>query len=48
MKEKIRNVFYMIWYWYISTIDKNAEVVFMNFGFSNSMVLFLFLQIKNI
>ena len=36
MKEKIRNVFYKIWYWYINTIDKNAEVVFMNFGFSNN------------
>ncbi|RLD80189.1 MAG: class I SAM-dependent methyltransferase [Bacteroidetes bacterium] len=36
MKEKARNLFYKIWYWYISTIDKDAEVVFMNFGFSNN------------
>ncbi len=31
----LRNVFFRIWYWYISTIDKNAEVVFMNFGYSS-------------
>ena len=36
MKEKMRSVFYKIWYWYISTIDKNAEVIFMNFGYSNN------------
>jgi spermidine synthase len=34
MKEKLKNVFYRIWYWYISTVDKNAEVIFMNFGYS--------------
>jgi ubiquinone/menaquinone biosynthesis C-methylase UbiE len=31
----LRNIFFKIWYWYISTIDKNAEVIFMNFGYSN-------------
>ena len=36
MKEKMRNIFYKIWYWYISTIDKNAEIIFMNFGYSNN------------
>lgn len=36
MKEKLRSIFYKIWYWYISTIDKNAEVIFMNFGYSNN------------
>ncbi|MCF6365300.1 MAG: class I SAM-dependent methyltransferase [Bacteroidales bacterium] len=34
MKEKLRSLFFKIWYWYISTIDKNAEVIFMNFGYS--------------
>jgi ubiquinone/menaquinone biosynthesis C-methylase UbiE len=34
MKEKIKNVFFKIWYWYISTVDKNAEVIFMNYGYS--------------
>ena len=34
MKEKLKNFLYRIWYWYISTIDKEAEVIFMNFGYS--------------
>ena len=33
MKEKLKNAFFRIWYWYISTIDKNAEVIFMNYGY---------------
>ncbi len=36
MKEKLRSLFFKIWYWYISTIDKNAEVIFMNFGYSKN------------
>ncbi|MCK4661636.1 MAG: class I SAM-dependent methyltransferase [Bacteroidales bacterium] len=36
MKEKLKSIFFKIWYWYISTIDKNAEVVFMNFGYSKN------------
>lgn len=36
MKEKLKNVFYRIWYWYLSTIDKNAEVIFMNYGYSKN------------
>lgn len=36
MKEKIRNAFYKVWYWYLNTIDNNAEVIFMNFGFSSN------------
>jgi len=36
MKEKVRNIFFKIWYWYISTIDKNAEVIFMNYGYSKN------------
>ena len=35
MKERLKNVFFRIWYWYLSTVDKNAEVIFMNFGYSN-------------
>lgn len=34
MKEKLKNLFFKIWYWYISTVDKNAEVIFMNYGYS--------------
>ena len=34
MKEALKNIFFKIWYWYISTIDKNAQVIFMNYGYS--------------
>ena len=34
MKENIKNIFFRIWYWYLSTIDKNAEIIFMNYGYS--------------
>ena len=36
MGDKLKNIFYKIWYWYLSTIDKNAEVIFMNYGYSDS------------
>lgn len=36
MKEKLRSIFFKIWYWYISTVDKNAEVIFMNYGYSSN------------
>ena len=36
MKKKLRSIFFKIWYWYISTIDKNAEVIFMNYGYSKN------------
>ena len=34
MKEGLKNIFFKIWYWYVSTIDKNADVTFMNYGYS--------------
>jgi len=34
MKEKLKNVFFKFWYWYLSSIDKNSEVIFMNYGYS--------------
>ncbi len=34
MKDKLKNIFFRIWYWYISIVDKNAEVTFMNYGYS--------------
>lgn len=34
MKEKLKNVFFKFWYWYVSVVDKNAEVIFMNYGYS--------------
>ena len=36
MEEKLKNIFFKIWYWYISIIDKNAEVIFMNYGYSKN------------
>ena len=33
--ERIKNLFFKFWYWYISAIDKNADVTFMNYGYSN-------------
>jgi ubiquinone/menaquinone biosynthesis C-methylase UbiE len=35
MIRKFRGLFFKAWYWYISAIDKNAEVIFMNFGYSD-------------
>ena len=34
MKEKLKNVFFKFWYWYLNSIDKNDEVLFMNYGYS--------------
>lgn len=31
----MRNLFFKIWYWFISTVDKKAEIIFMNFGYAN-------------
>ncbi|MBN1598713.1 MAG: class I SAM-dependent methyltransferase [Bacteroidales bacterium] len=38
MKDKIKNVYFRIWYWLISTIDKNAEITFMNYGYSGENI----------
>ena len=35
MKTSFREWLFRIWYWYISNIDKNAEVLFMNYGYSS-------------
>lgn len=34
MREKLVSAFFRIWYWYVSTADKNSEVIFMNYGYS--------------
>lgn len=34
MKKKLKNAFFRIWYWYVSAVDKRAEVTFMNYGYS--------------
>lgn len=34
MTERLKNLFFRFWYRYLSSIDKNAEVIFMNYGYS--------------
>ncbi|MFO7922729.1 MAG: class I SAM-dependent methyltransferase [Bacteroidales bacterium] len=41
MIEKLRNQFFKTWYWYISLVDKNADVIFMNYGYSNNSRIYL-------
>ncbi|HBH48363.1 MAG TPA: class I SAM-dependent methyltransferase [Bacteroidales bacterium] len=38
MIETAKNIFFRIWYWYISTVDKKAQVTFMNYGYSSSHI----------
>ncbi len=35
MKFNIREWLFNVWYWYVSNIDKNAEIIFMNYGYSS-------------
>jgi len=35
MKTRFRELLFRIWYWYVSNIDKNAEILFMNYGYSS-------------
>jgi ubiquinone/menaquinone biosynthesis C-methylase UbiE len=34
MSEKLKNIFFRIWYWYLCSLDINAEIIFMNYGYS--------------
>ncbi|HAF27832.1 MAG TPA: class I SAM-dependent methyltransferase [Bacteroidales bacterium] len=34
MKFNFREMLFRIWYWYVNKVDKNAEVLFMNYGYS--------------
>jgi SAM-dependent methyltransferase len=33
MKFNLRESMFKIWYWYVNKVDKNAEILFMNFGY---------------
>jgi SAM-dependent methyltransferase len=35
MKFNFREWLFRVWYWYVSNIDKNAEIIFMNYGYSS-------------
>ena len=32
-KLNLRENFFRIWYWYVNKVDKNAEILFMNYGY---------------
>lgn len=36
MIKKLRELMFRIWYWYVNNVDKNAEVLFMNYGYASS------------
>ena len=36
MNLNLREGLFRLWYWYVNKADKNAEVLFMNFGYSDS------------
>lgn len=35
MKYNFRESLFRMWYWYVNKLDKNAEILFMNYGFSD-------------
>jgi len=35
MKVSFREIMFKIWYWYVNKIDKNGEILFLNYGYSN-------------
>lgn len=35
MEFNFRESMFRMWYWYVSKIDKNAEILFMNYGFND-------------
>lgn len=35
MKTAFRELMFRIWYWYVSNVDKNAEILFMNYGYTS-------------
>jgi ubiquinone/menaquinone biosynthesis C-methylase UbiE len=35
MVKYLRKLMFRFWYWYVSTIDKKAEVLFLNYGYFN-------------
>jgi len=39
MMTAFREWMFRSWYWYVNHIDKNAEILFMNFGYSNPDML---------
>ena len=36
MKFNFRESLFKIWYWYVNKVDKNAEILFMNYGYAEN------------
>lgn len=36
MKNSFRDWLFRVWYWYVNKTDKNAEILFMNFGYADT------------
>ncbi len=36
MKSNFRDWLFRVWYWYVNKIDKNANILFMNFGYADT------------
>ncbi len=36
MKLNFRESLFRIWYWYVNKVDKNAEILFMNYGYADN------------
>lgn len=36
MKFNFRESLFRIWYWYVNKVDKNAEILFMNYGYAEN------------
>ena len=39
MKTYIREKLFQLWYWYVSKLDKNAEVILMNYGYHDDKIV---------
>ncbi len=36
IKNTVQDWIFRVWYWYVNKIDKNAEILFMNYGFADT------------
>lgn len=36
MKTALRERMFRLWYWYVNNVDKHAEILFMNYGYSSA------------
>jgi ubiquinone/menaquinone biosynthesis C-methylase UbiE len=36
MKVKLRSLMFRVWYWYVNKVDKDADLLFLNYGYEDS------------